>query len=84
MEDKTPVPPAPIEIPHDALAPDVLRGIIEEYVTRAGIEYEDQDNSLETKYQEVLATILRGQAVILFDEETESTTIAPATRKGRI
>ena len=43
-------------VPWDQLSPDALRGVIEEFVTREGTEYGDQDVPLETKVAAVSAT----------------------------
>lgn len=58
-------------IPYSSLPEDILRAIIEEYVTREGTDY-GEEYSLEDKIQEVLAQIQKGKIQITFDEESET------------
>ena len=65
----------PVEIPHTSLSPEVLQALIEEFVTREGTEYGRVDVELETKVAQVLAQLERGEAVITFDDETQTCSI---------
>lgn len=60
-----------MKIPPDALNPDTLRALIDEYVTRDGTELSDADRKVE----QVLGAIQAGRAEIHYDEDTGSTTI---------
>ncbi|MCC6171902.1 MAG: YheU family protein [Gammaproteobacteria bacterium] len=75
----------PLQIPHEALSPDALRGLLEAFVLREGTEYGAQDVPLETKVQQVLRQLERGEAQVIFDPQTESTDIVTtrALRAGR-
>ncbi|HSG90743.1 MAG TPA: YheU family protein [Pseudomonadales bacterium] len=64
-----------MEIPADRLAPDTLRAIIEEFVSREGTDYGHTDFSLEQKVEHVLEQLRRDQIVIQFDPGTESLTL---------
>lgn len=64
-----------MEIPHSALNPDVLRAIIEEFVSREGTDYGDLQFSLEEKVAEVHQSLHNGRALVVFDPETESCNI---------
>ncbi len=55
-----------IPIPPDALAPETLRNVIEEYVTRDGTDLVDADRKVE----QVLALLRSGRAQIWFDEKS--------------
>ena len=67
-------------IPREQLKPDVLRGILEEFVSREGTDYGHHDVSLEEKIAQVLRQIERGQAEIVFDPASETCDIVPARR----
>jgi uncharacterized protein YheU (UPF0270 family) len=41
--------PTVIEVPHCALSPEALRGVIEEFVTRAGTDYGAQERPIEER-----------------------------------
>lgn len=64
-----------VEIPHAALSQDVLDGVIEEFVTREGTDYGHAEHGLEQKKAAVLGQLERGQAVLVFDPESQSCNI---------
>jgi uncharacterized protein YheU (UPF0270 family) len=64
-----------VKIPYDQLSPKALQGVVEEFVTRDGTDYGEVEIPLETKITQVLAQLRSGKAVIVFDEETDSSTI---------
>ena len=66
-------PKSGIRIPADQLAPETLRGVIEEFVTRDGTDLFDA----ETKVKTVEGLLQRGEVEIWFDEETRSCNILP-------
>jgi len=70
-------PAQPVEIPSDSLAPGTLRALIEEFVSRDGTDYGEQESSLEKKVADVHRQLERGEAQILFDPGTETTGIFP-------
>ena len=67
----------PIEVPPGALPRDVLRALVEEFVTRDGTDYGTVERSLEEKVSAVLSQIARGEVRIVFDPESETTTLLP-------
>ncbi len=67
-----------IEIPTEELRPEVLRGLVEEFVTRDGTDYGAVERSLEEKIEAALAQLRSGEARLVFDPETETANIAPA------
>jgi uncharacterized protein YheU (UPF0270 family) len=67
-----------IEVPHGALSPEALRGVIEEYVTRAGTDYGAQEKAIEEKVADVERQLERGEAIIVFDVDAATTNIVPA------
>jgi hypothetical protein len=77
-EDRKPA----VEVPHDQLSPESLRGVIEAFVLREGTEYGERDVSLDTKVAQVLRQIERGEAQIVFDPNTE--TVDVVVKKARL
>ena len=69
-----------VEVPHDQLSPEALRGLIESYVLREGTEYGERDVSLDTKVAQVLRQIERGEAQIVFDPNSETIDIVVKPR----
>lgn len=64
-----------VEVPRDALSPAALRGVIEEFVTRAGTDYGAREKTIEEKIADVERQLERGEATIVFDPETATTNI---------
>lgn len=71
-------------VPANMLSDDALRGMIEEFVTRDGTDYGEQEVSLEERVEVVREQILTGKALIMFDSKTETTTIIPAEDLAKI
>jgi len=76
------VPESAVEVPHSNLAPETLRRVAEEFVTREGTDYGDVELSLETKVGNLLRQIESGEAHIYFDSESETLNIV-ASRELR-
>jgi uncharacterized protein YheU (UPF0270 family) len=66
-----------VEIPADELSSDVLRALIEEFVSRDGTDYGAVEKSLDEKVADVRRQLERGEVRIVFDPEMESATIVP-------
>jgi hypothetical protein len=64
-----------VVVPHKQLAPEVLRAVIEDFVTREGTDYGSQEHSLAQKHDSVLKQLDRGDAFIVFDPESETVTL---------
>lgn len=62
-------------IPIDKLSPEALLGVIEEFISRQGTDYGQIEASRETKLRQVKEKLERGAAVLIFDDETETTNI---------
>jgi uncharacterized protein YheU (UPF0270 family) len=58
-------------IPAEALSPDTLDALIEEFVTRDGTDYGDHETDLATKVSQVKDLLARKEVVIIFNEATE-------------
>ena len=70
--------PPGVELSPEALSPEALRGLVEEFVTRDGTDYGAAEKSAEEKIREVLAQIASGEARIVFDPESETANIVSA------
>lgn len=66
----------PTEVPHTALSPDALRGLIEEFVTRDGTDYGLHEKSLDERVADVLRQLERGDVRILFDPDSGTANLA--------
>lgn len=64
-------------VPLDAIGADTLVNLIEEFVTRDGTDYGEQEVPLETRVAQVRRQLLRGEAVIWFDQTTETVSVFP-------
>ena len=76
-----------MEIPHRELSDEALRGVVESFVLREGTDYGPRDYSLEEKIAAVIRQLDRGEAVIVFDPDTETVSIAvasPPSRRARL
>jgi len=68
------------QVPHAALSPEVLRRLIEEFVTRDGTDYGAVEKTLDDKVAAVLRQLERGEALIVFDRDSESVNIVTPNR----
>jgi len=62
-------------IPVNKLSATALKGVIEEFITRRGTDYGAVEASMETKFKQVNNQLKNGLAVLVFDDETETTNI---------
>ena len=65
-------------IPVDRLSPEALRGVIEEFVLREGTDYGEVEVSPETSFAQVKRKLEKGLAILVFDDEAETTNIISA------
>lgn len=63
------------KIPVNKLSDEALRGIIEEFISRAGTDYGEIESSSETNFRQVKHKLENGSAVLVFDDEAETTNI---------
>ena len=64
-------------IPYERLSPEALNGLIEEYVTRPGTDTGYTKNTLEQNIDMVKRQLKRGDAVIVYDEKSQTANILP-------
>ncbi|HME45644.1 MAG TPA: YheU family protein [Syntrophorhabdales bacterium] len=60
-------------IPVDRLSVETLRAVIEEFISREATDYGAMEVSPETKFRQVRQRLETGLAVLIFDDETETT-----------
>ena len=72
-------------IPVNKLSAKALQGVIEEFISRNGTDYGAIEASWETSVKQVKYKLKNGLAVLVFDDETETTNIflvdAPILKK---
>jgi len=63
------------KIPVNKLSPEALQGIIEEFISRDGTDYGEIDISMETKFVQVKDKLVKGSAVLIYDDECGTTNV---------
>lgn len=64
-----------MNIPYESLSADTLDAILEEYASREGTEYGEQDYSLAQKILQLRQQLKKGEIGLTFDPNTESCTL---------
>lgn len=59
-------------IPPDKISPDVLKNVLESYITREGTDYGEEELPLTEKTARLHALVASGEVLIVYDEEMES------------
>lgn len=72
MNDHHDNPLPPIEVPMDALSPEALQGVIEAFIQREGTDYGVLEAAHETKVEQILRQLKKGDIKIAFDPNTET------------
>ena len=62
-------------IPVNKLSTKALHGVIEEFISRNGTDYGAIEADPETIFKQVKSKLKSGSAVLVFDDETETTNI---------
>jgi uncharacterized protein YheU (UPF0270 family) len=66
-----------VVVSHTHLTPAALRGLVEEFVTREGTDYGYVEKTLEQKVAALMRQLERGEAAIVYDPESQTTSIVP-------
>ncbi len=66
-----------VVIPHKQLSPEALHGLVEEFVTRHGTDGGYTRKTLQQNVEMVLRQLDRGEAVVVYDEITQTANIVP-------
>jgi uncharacterized protein len=64
-----------LEVRLDQLSPQALQGVVEEFIMREGTDYGHNEYSLDEKIKIVIKQIKNKQAKIVFEPESETTSI---------
>ncbi|RQW87254.1 MAG: YheU family protein [Geobacter sp.] len=64
-----------VDVPFDALSPETLRNLIEEFVTREWSELSDSGYSLEDKVEQVLRQLKEKKVKVVFDSISNTANI---------
>ena len=67
-----------ILVPHTELEPEILRKVIESFITREGTDYGDIEFSMSDKVAHIMQQLEKKEVWIVFDSESESITIITA------
>lgn len=62
-------------IPVTKLSTQALQGVIEEFISRDGTDYGEIEVPVETIFRRVKCKLENGLAVLIYDDETETTNI---------
>ena len=62
-------------IPVDKLSAEALDGVIKEFISRNGTDYGEFEAAMETKVRQVKQKLEQGLAVLIYDDEMETTNI---------
>jgi len=64
-----------IEVPYERIAPETLRNMIQEFVTRDGADWAEAGCSLEEKVEQVLRQLKSKRARVVFDLKSQTANI---------
>ncbi len=65
----------PIEISLESVSQDALKGLIDAFIMREGTDYGAHEITHETKVEQILKQLHRGDIKIVFDPNTETATL---------
>lgn len=63
------------KIPVSKLSARALKGVIDEFLSREGTDYGAIEASYDAKFKQIKRALENGSAILLFDDETETTNI---------
>jgi uncharacterized protein YheU (UPF0270 family) len=69
-----------MKIPYSELSPEVVRSIIDEFVTREGTDY-GEEYSLDEKAAQVLELLRQDKIMITFDPASETCSIVASSKE---
>lgn len=65
----------PLIVPWRDIDAATLDNLIEEFVTRDGTDYGEQETATATKVEQVRRQLQRGEAAVVFDDATETISV---------
>lgn len=69
-----------VELPPERLAPETLRKLIQEFVTRDGADWAEAGGSLEEKVEQVLRQLRNREVKIVFDLKSQTANLVAAVQ----
>ncbi|BCA78766.1 YheU family protein [Desulfuromonas sp. AOP6] len=64
-----------IDVPYEEIRPEVLRHLIQEFVSRDGADWGETGCTLEDKVEQVLGQLRQKKAKVVFDLQTQTANI---------
>lgn len=64
-----------IEIPYQALSPEALQGVLEDFVTRQGYDTTTTEENVHDWVQQVQKALRSGELVLVMDTESQTPTL---------
>lgn len=64
-----------VEVPYEELSPGALRNLIQEFVSRDGVDWGEAGCTLDDKVEEVLGQLQQKKARVVFDLQTQTANI---------
>jgi uncharacterized protein YheU (UPF0270 family) len=74
----------PVEVPHAELAPETLRALAEEFVTRDGTDYGASEKTLDEKVAGLMRQLATGKAKIFYESESETINIVAMQQESGV
>lgn len=65
-------------IPPDQLEPQTLEAVLDEFITREGTDYGEQEWSLAQKREQLYRQLQQGHASLCYDPVSQSCTVLPS------
>jgi uncharacterized protein YheU (UPF0270 family) len=76
--------PTHIEVPMSSLSREATDGLVDEFITREGTDYGEREHTLEEKRRSVFRQLERREIAIVYDFESESTTLVSRDELARL
>lgn len=73
-----------ILIPPASLAQDTLRSLVEEFVSRDGTDYGQEEFTIPEKTEQVLRMVMAGEVVVVYDAASETCNLMTAVDARRL
>jgi len=64
-----------VEVPYERIAPETLRNLIQEFVTRDGADWGERGCTLDDKVEQVLRQLKSRQVKVVFDLTSQTANI---------
>ena len=66
-----------LDIPFEQIPPETLRRMIQEFVTRDGIDWADTGCTLDDKVEQVLQQLRSNRIKVVFDQTSQTANLVP-------